>query len=264
MEDFGFSEAFKTGFVLIRRRPVTVAAWGAAFLLIALAPTVIVYLSMRGAGASESEADLVAMLVAPASVIAGLSVVLGGIYRAVLEPDRARFFGLRLGKAELIQLFLGLSLVPVFLIGFVVAAFGLAIAEQTEASWAMAAALLLPFLVWPRFLAAGPMAVAEGRYSLTAAWRLMRGRWLKGLLLSAASAAVVGGIVAAVVLAGSLAGGTIDAAGSASIVISLPFLIVFPLLLCVAAGASLAIFFAPWAEVYRRLSDRAIDAEVFA
>ena len=267
MTDFRFGPAFASGFRLIRRNPLAVGVWGLAYgLMVGLPP----WLAPMAMG--DQPAAVVAMVRGVfilTMLLGAATLVSAAVYRAVLAPETGRFFHLRLGKAELLHLLT----VAVVLLGFILAMVGVALAAYFTLGpsqafrLAGAAASILLLFVSPRVLAAGPITVAEGRFALVRAWRLTRACWRKGLLLALATAATDAIIYSGVVVAAEAVTWTSGAAsvlpGLARLAVLIPMAVAFIALLCFALGASLAIFFAPWATVYRDLTGGEIDVETF-
>ncbi|RDJ00508.1 hypothetical protein DVT68_06870 [Dyella solisilvae] len=121
MADFSISRAIGSGFDLIVRRPGSVLAWSAAYLLIALVPVACVFgymfseLPSLFAGIRHLDPQggpppdffrlqsrmMMANPIMFVTGLAGRALLVGAIYRSILEPDNRRFFALRLGTQEL-------------------------------------------------------------------------------------------------------------------------------------------------------------------
>ncbi|MHA6204933.1 hypothetical protein ACXU4B_10950 [Dyella soli] len=135
MADFSISKAIGSGFSLIARRPGSVIAWSMAYLLVAVVPMALMFgyllselpslfANLRhmdpkvGLSADVFRLQSKMMMANPlvfVSSLAGRALLVGAIYRSVLEPGNRRFFALRFSKQEL---WLALSL---FVYGLIVA-----------------------------------------------------------------------------------------------------------------------------------------------
>jgi hypothetical protein len=128
MATFSIGDALGSGFKVIGKRPLSVLAWGLAYLLLALLPmwAVIVWIAPdffdvfhdaiaqgRVGRAAAATAELPPgfmqmqakmMMLQPVmllSTIVGRTVLMAAVFRAVLEPQNRSFAGLRLGAQEL-------------------------------------------------------------------------------------------------------------------------------------------------------------------
>lgn len=226
------------------------------------------------------------------------ALVFCAIYRAVLKPQDDRGFYLRFGPAELwqglLQVIVGFAIFALVLvaaiplgillgIGFVAAAqSGGAGPGWTIGLIAFAVGLAFFGVLWwlaLRFSLAGPMTFAAGQLRLMESWGMTRGHTLKLFGLSLLQIAMmlllylVMGIVLAVVF--GLGAGAMFAAvgagrledlfsGGVSPAVIVAFGLVGTVVGSVLYGVVMAVTVAPWAEVYRQLSGRAVDAETFA
>src|SRR5205809_7921799 len=119
MASFSVGEAIGAGFRILRRTPWVVVAWGLVYLVLSLPMVFLLgrvmpamidhYQAMaRAAGGKAAavppELPTSAFALQPVtwltSLIAG-AVIVGAIYRAVLEPEARRFAYLRLSRQEL-------------------------------------------------------------------------------------------------------------------------------------------------------------------
>jgi hypothetical protein len=203
MPKISIEAALGAGFSLIRRRPLSVAAWGliyTAFLagqLAMEAPFFIQLLSQFAAGAKNGipQSPDMGMMIQMQGVVYLLDLVGGGIgvvlycavFRAVLHPERGRFAYLRLGAAEGWLFILMIAGV----IGLVVAAMamiipGAIVVAVLAANHAAAASVIVGVLgvigliggaiyLALRFSLVGPMIVEDGKFHLFESWTLTKG-----------------------------------------------------------------------------------------
>lgn len=121
MADFSISKAIGAGFSLVARRPGSAIVWSMAYLLVAIVPMALMFgylLSempslmaslqhmdpQKGPSADMFRLQSRMMMANPLMLVTGLAgraLLVGAIYRSVLEPDNRRFFSLRLGTQEL-------------------------------------------------------------------------------------------------------------------------------------------------------------------
>ncbi|MGH6956611.1 MAG: hypothetical protein ACREEW_08115 [Caulobacteraceae bacterium] len=200
------------GFGLIRRRPLSVLAWGAvlagmqAVTLTLLAPMygeLFGRLAAMGAGGAAAAAaardpavtaqmlrfEALAQLTNLATLFS-MCVVYCGVFRAVLRPEKTRFASLRIGAAELLLALLAVAAVIVFAIGlglgmipFLIVGVLAGLATHSGAAgmglvialYGIAALVLCVYLGL-RFCFVGPMMVDDGRFHLFESWNLTQGR----------------------------------------------------------------------------------------
>ncbi len=207
MADINVGAAIGSGFGLIRRRPVSVLAWGAipalvqiaAFAL--LAPVFIATLSQVSSLATN-DAAATAPPVAQTLLMQGgiqllnlvqllLSAVIScAVWRAVLRPQQPGFAYLRIGAPEMFFLALtfglGIALalammlvaIPAMIVGGILGAItqNVAVGIVVGVAIAMAALILLGVFVGLRFAFVGPMMVADGKFHFGESWTATRGR----------------------------------------------------------------------------------------
>ncbi|HEX7814455.1 hypothetical protein [Dyella sp.] len=119
--DFSISRALGSGFSLLARRPLAPFAWSLAFVLVSVVPMALmfayVFSDMSAFFAGMQHMDPQAgippemlrlqskmMMFNPVMFVTGLAgraLVVGAVYRSVLEPGDRRFFSLRVGMREL-------------------------------------------------------------------------------------------------------------------------------------------------------------------
>lgn len=310
MASFSTSDALASGFRLIGKRPLSVIAWGLVYLVIFVGPVALMLHSVgpallgflqaaaeaarSGAHHEPDRQQMMAFvtqmgLFRPVLFLAGLvsqTLVMGAIFRAVLEPRNRGFFGLRLGAKELwlaLTSFVLAVLLVIFMIVICAAlalvcaliVMGLRAAGAPEGLMAIPIALAviggLVAFVWiaVRFSLTLPMTFADGQFRLFESWALTRGHagqlFVMGFVL--VIVLMVVGVVAQGIVAGVLLGGGFSMAHHLEdfeaflrqtpqqIVATVgPLLAVVVVLLCIVRAALMAIFLAPWAEVYRELT----------
>jgi hypothetical protein len=203
MARIAVGEALEEGFLLIRRRPLSVLAWGAVRTLLvagtfsAMAPfyvTLFAQMANRARAGVTTPPDLSSMMQMQSlswllSLVGGLVGVMiyCAVFRAVLHPDQRRFAYLRLGAAELflavfavgvyiaLFVFILLAVIPVaVIVGISIAAHAGAVGVLVGVAAAIAALVLL-FWVAFRLSMVGPMTVQDGKFHLFDAWALTRG-----------------------------------------------------------------------------------------
>ena len=231
--------------------------------------------------------------------MAAVAIVFNAIYRAVLQPDDDRAFYMRLGAAEawqgLVQFVFGILMAIGIIVVIVVVAilFGSALALSgaggggggTLAGIGVVGGLVVLVLVgvlwWLvlRLCLAGPMTLADRTFRLFESWTLTRGQTLKlfalsllllvvvivlYLVLVLLAAAVLGlgiGGLASLASPGALERMFTDGSGLA---VAIPPIVLFGVALSAIYGLVMTVVVAPWAEVYRQLSGRTVDADTFA
>lgn len=219
MSGISVGAALGEGFGLIRRRPVSVLAWGAILVGVQVAGYLLFapyYLSVFGAlleGATQSGGGALQALASPdMQQVRGLQqlfnfvqlfvtvILYCAVFRAVVHPERSSFAYLRVGAPEFFLAILGVAAFIALVIGLVIVIIPVAIFSgvfigATGQGGGMAAALFILAVVFvamfaavillgPRFAVVGPMMVADGRFHLFESWTLTRGR-LGNLLLVA-------------------------------------------------------------------------------
>lgn len=215
MATFSIGDAVGAGFDVIRRRPVSVLAWGLAYFVLAVLPSAglialvgddFVELFRQAANGSEAEPNVEELMrlnttmtayqpVAFLTALAARAVLTAAVFRAVLEPENRGFFYLRFGKDELWQALISLSLGVLFFIAAMIALFaGGALGaivwfagSLAPAPWSgliqglgIAAVVIAAVvgLVWValRLSLAGPMSFADRTFRLFESWTLTRGQ----------------------------------------------------------------------------------------
>jgi hypothetical protein len=210
MADISVGAAVGAGFGLIRRRPLSVLAWGAVVVglqLIAFALFAPAYLGIyaamfqslaNGSGPLPTEA----MLSPQAQQMQGFlqlfnfaqifvtAVVYCAVFRAVLHPERASFAYLRVGPPEFFLMVLTFAAFIALFVAMLVVLIPLAIiigvTVAVSHGGGAVALILIPMVMLfllivgvflaLRFCFAGPMMVADGKFHLMESWTLTRGR----------------------------------------------------------------------------------------
>ena len=213
------------------------------------------------------------------------------IFRAVIHPEQGRFAYLRVGAAELLValMFIGtlfafgigafiVMLAMVLLVGILVVAHAGFLGGLVGLA-AFIAALVGGVYLALRLSLVGPMLVDDGKFHLTDAWALTRGKvWslfaiaLVVFLIILAGELIIGLILVAVGLGmvSSAAGGLkhlpVFLQQSPQVVFArlAPLLIVMAVVWVPLSGCLLAITGAPWARVYLDLRPKRDIAETFA
>lgn len=292
MRSFSWSRAFGAGFTLIGREPVAILWWALAYFVLALAPQFAIAGAMwpmigqmiqaASEGGQPDSDTLMALqanmplfqLVSIVTSLVTTTVLLSAIYRAVLEPENRRFGYLRLGAQELwvgitvVVLYVALILaiivvaIPFAIVGFVLVR---AVGEWAAVIVALAACALL-FWLMLRFSLATLVAFAERRFDIGASWTLTAGQaWKLFLVMLVISLLVV---VAEMILLGigmaavggvAAASGLMEGMGDPARILShfWPVILVGALVTSLLGAVALAVFVAPFAEVYKELTEEA-------
>lgn len=292
------------GFGLIRRKPLAVLAWGfLQICLVALAITLKapMYAAIVGQALLQAlpsglaRQDLPWMMQAQSMIylvdiasFAVSAVISCAVFRTVLYPEQGRFAYLRLGACELYLAFLilagsfvlgigvAVAMIPILIVIFSLAAFHAGAAVVGVVAGVAAFAGLIYLLL--RVSLVGPMMVEAGKFRLTEAWALTKGK-VAGLLAIAlvlvliimaaelvhelVLLAVV--VVVVAVLAGGLHNLPMLFQQSPQIILGrlAPLLVVMGLIWIPLAGCISAIMSAPWARAYRDLRPPRDIAETF-
>jgi len=300
MGDFSFGDAIGAGFRVIGRKPLAVLIWAAAYLLLVGLPTAVFVAHVIPAMAAAAQAasmhvgrpDPAQFMAWRAGVfgwqpglwllsVVATTLLMGAMFRAVLQPEADRWGYLRLGRQEL---WLGLTylvlLVMAFILMFVLfipMAISIGIVSaigQHGGSQAGGVTLLvvagivgMGAILWVllRLSLALPMSFAEGRFLLYESWDLTRGHALKmfGVYLALAIGLWLFEVACVAAVAGIFWGHVQDAAGWSAMRPSgaidvfrryLPTIIGAGVVGSVVLMAIHAIFVAPLAEIYRELT----------
>ena len=206
---FSSTEVALEGFRLIRRRPVSALVWALAWILLGYG-ALWALLTMATPQLFHEAAALPDLRTQPRAAFAGIiqlelglfrslgpwllwawivgTVLVAGVYRAVIEPRNNGFAYLRLGGDELRLLLLSIILGvlwAVFLFASIAAGAGLFMATsqlvqpaQGLLDVAIVLVLVCLALIIPvRLSLAGPMTFARKRLQILDSWGLTRGRF---------------------------------------------------------------------------------------
>lgn len=229
MAELSIGAAVGSGFELIRRRPLSVLAWGlirVAFIAGVLALMAPFYAALFAQVASAARSgvpatpDLSGMM-----QMQGLSYLISfagyfittvlycAVLRAVLHPDRRRFAYLRIGSAELFLFVIVIGASIALMVSLLVLCIPIAIViALLAATHAAAGAIIVGVLagvalcigliyVALRFSLVAPMVVDDGKFHLFESWTLTKGRTGSLFLLALCLVAI---IVAAEVVLGAV------------------------------------------------------------
>ena len=311
MADFSISKAIGSGFFLIARRPGSVIAWSMAYLLVAVVPMALMFgylLSempalFAGLRHMDPKAGLSAdvfrlqsrmMMANPLMFVTGLAgraLLVGAVYRSILEPDKRRFFSLRFSTQELwlaLALFVYSMVVAFALLGVMLGGgvlgglawlIGSLITDPTAATLTRVVLIggvviaAIGVWVWVAIrLSLGPvMTFAEKEFRLHESWALTKGHAWKLTGLSATLAIIaltIGLTVECVILAIAYSQlGGFDQAHLQAFFPQGQIPNLVPLLVTLApalalglalVGPMFAILVAPLASVYRDLRGRGV------
>ena len=310
MSTFSTSEALGAGFNLIGRKPLAVLAWGLALLLLGVAPMaglmalvlpdMINFFQQATANALthpgvppdpatflpfEARMMMFQPVILLSSVVSR-AVLMGAVFRAVLEPKNDRFAYLRLGTRELWLglLYLVLSILAAILMVAIIMAcaiIGVIVGLTLHASGAapgwialailplVVAAMVVFIAVAVRFSLAPVMTYAENEFRLFESWNLTKGHAWKLFGLAFLLSLIVG--VIAMVVQTVFFGGMFAVVGMSGfdttqlqallrqppqvwMQAAAPWLAVAAVVICFLGAGFMAIFLAPWAVVYQQLT----------
>lgn len=282
MKAFSIESALTAGFRLIRREPLAVLVWGVAYVATYIVSQAVMLGGSFGAFMTQMASNprdafgsmnAAAMsqgfgFIAVGWVIqmAGMFVLYGAIARAELRPDDRRFFYLRLSGRELwlaltslaLTILLGLIVGVVFLIATVTA--GIMSGGDVGSGFAAIVLIGIPvavgaLYVCARFGFAWIIAFDEERFSLFDSWKLTKGQgWRLVLMILGLVVLVIAlgiGIFMVLGILGLVLFGLAKTLGAVGMIIAILAGLLLLALYSVAAGASTAIFAAPWIEAYR-------------
>jgi hypothetical protein len=205
MAEISIGAAVGEGFELIRRKPLSVVAWGLIQILVgglAFALFSPLILASFGELARQAQTGVPSAQALSPNVVQmqslGYLFDLGGvfanavfycaIFRAVIHPEQSRFAYLRVGAAELLVALLFIGTLFAFGIGVFVAMLAmvllvgiLMVAHAGFLGGLVGLAAFIASLVGGVYLVlrlsmVGPMLVDEGKLQFTDAWALTRGK----------------------------------------------------------------------------------------
>jgi hypothetical protein len=227
MGEFSYGQAIGAGFRLIGRHPLALLAWSAVYLIFLILPALafvsyafpLIIAASREMATHPGRPDPAQLMALRGGMfgwqpviwllsIATTTVVMGAMFRAVLEPQSGRWGFLRLGRGEL---WLGLTLLVLAVMTFIMMfvlflplAIGIGVAAAVaQHSGGGVGAGLLVFLfglagvcavLWVllRLSLALPMSFSRGNFLLYESWDLTRGQSGKMFLVYLA---LIGGMV---------------------------------------------------------------------
>lgn len=281
--DFSWSAAALAGFGVLRREPAALLPWSLVGLVFGLADQVLDARVevLRAAGYSGTWVMPVISLVRAIVAVVAMAIFSAAVYRAVLRPRGEARGRMRFGRDEirltLVWLSQGILLLVASLVAVVPAFLLSTLAAKHSAMGAGTITALSILIVWAALLArlslAAPMALAEGRWSGPAAWRMTRGRFWKVL---AVHLPILLGVGLAFNVSTTLYGLVLGAlhidfppaillhSRSLAEVFS-PVRLGLTMITAILGAAAAAIFYAPAAAIYRDLKgDEPVDqAAVF-
>jgi hypothetical protein len=304
MASISYARAVSAGFRVIGRKPWAVLAWAGAYLVLAALPLILImsgvlpdviatyrdaahnlahgvapdaakFLALRSRMAGVQPLILVVQLVSH-------TILMGAIFRAVLEPEASKWGYLRVGRQELM---LGLTTLVYVLVATILAltllvplgiagAVGLTSAQHGNAPGPMAVPLLRLIelagsgaIVWAmlRLSLALPMSFAQRRFVLYDSWSLTRGHAFKLFLVALTLVVLltVCDLIATIGLRTLLIQKLAAAPSWRNLLLGSPVEVarrLTPIMVAIAAVGSLfgmaiyAVIIAPWAEIYRELT----------
>jgi hypothetical protein len=185
--DFSWSGAVLAGFGVLRREPGVLLLWGLVGVVFGLADQVLGVNAeiLRTSGYSGTWVPPLVGLARGVIATVGVAIFSAAVYRAVLRPEGEARGRMRFGTDEvqltLVWLLLGLLLIVLSLVAMVPAyIFSTMFKPSSLLMGIVGTGLALSLLIaWVtlmlRLSMAAPMALAEGRWSVQAAWRMTKG-----------------------------------------------------------------------------------------
>jgi hypothetical protein len=230
MTTFSFGGAVGSGFGVIARNPLAFLVWCAVYMVAALGPVALMVAAMwpqLGALAALAEAEVAPdspaatqqmmtlmgqinalSLLQWVTGVASSALLMGAVFRAVLEPENQRWFFLRFGRQELwlalclvvvgvVAIILAvLATIPVMVTSLVLVAAGPSETLAPGVGLGIAAVVLIVLgaMIWlfVRFSLGLPMSFADSYFRLFESWRLTQGQ--------AAKMALVGVVVSVIAI----------------------------------------------------------------
>lgn len=298
MKTFSFGGAVGSGFGVIARNPLAFLVWCAVYLVVALGPLALMAAAMWpqfSALAALAEAEIAPdspaatrqmttlmgqvnalSLLQWATSLASSALIMGAVFRAVLEPDNRRGFFLRLGRQELwlalclivvgvvAILLVALSTIPIVLTSLVLVAAGPSQTLAPGVGFGIAAIVLIVLgaMVWlfVRFSLGLPMSFADSYFRLFDSWRLTSGHAAKMALVGVAVGVIailvqlaffLGFIFAAVAVLGPTAESDVATLTFAQVS---PILALAAVLMAFVSVFGMVLYSAPLAAIYRQLA----------
>lgn len=298
MKTFSFGGAVGSGFGVIARNPLAFLVWCAVYLVVALGPLALMAAAMWpqfSALAALAEAEIAPdspaatrqmttlmgqvnalSLLQWVTSLASSALIMGAVFRAVLEPDNRHGFFLRLGRQELwlalclivvgvvAILLVALSTIPIVLTSLVLVAAGPSQTLAPGVGFGIAAIVLIVLgaMVWlfVRFSLGLPMSFADSYFRLFDSWRLTSGHAAKMALVGVAVGVIailvqlaffLGFIFAAVAVLGPAAESDVAPLTFAQVS---PILALAAVLMAFVSVFGMVLYSAPLAAIYRQLA----------
>lgn len=304
MTTFSFGGAVGAGFGVIARNPLAFLVWCAVYLVVALGPLALMAATIWpqfGALAALAEAEVdpdspvatqqmmslmgqvnALSLLQWATSLASSALIVGAVFRAVLEPQNRRWFFLRLSRQEfwlalclvvvavVAGLLAALSMFPIMIISLVLVAAGPTQTLTPGVGLGIGAMVLIALgaMLWlfVRFSLGLPMSFAGSYFRLFESWTLTRGHAAKmvlvGVVVSLLATLVqiavfVGFIFAAVAILQPTAEFDVTTLTFAQVA---PILALAAVLMALVSVFGTVLYSAPLAQIYRQLAPDPSDA----
>ena len=298
MTTFSFGGAVGAGFGVIARNPLAFLAWCAVYLVVALGPLALMAATLWPqfsalAALAEAEVDpdspaatqqMMSLmgqinalsLLQWATSLASSALIVGAVFRAVLEPQNRRWFFLRLGRQEfwlalclvvvavVAGLLAALSMFPVMITSLVLVAAGPTQTLTPGVGLGLGAMVLIALgaMLWlfVRFSLGLPMSFAGSYFRLFESWPLTRGHAAKmalvgvvvSLLATLVQLAVFAGFIfAAVAILQPTADFYVTTLTFAQVA---PILALAAVLMALVSVFGTVLYSAPLAQIYRQLA----------
>ena len=298
MKTFSFGGAVGAGFGVIARNPLAFLAWCAVYLVVALGPLALMAATLWPqfsalAALAEAEVDpdspaatqqMMSLmgqinalsLLQWATSLASSALIVGAVFRAVLEPQNRRWFFLRLGRQEfwlalclvvvvvVAGLLAALSMFPVMITSLVLVAAGPTQTLTPGVGLGIGAMVLIALgaMLWlfVRFSLGLPMSFAGSYFRLFESWTLTRGHAAKMVLVGVVvsllatfvqMAVFVGFIFAAVAVLRPTAEFDVTTLTFAQVA---PILALAAVLMALVSVFGTVLYSAPLAQIYRQLA----------
>ena len=298
MTTFSFGGAVGAGFGVIARNPLAFLAWCAVYLVVALGPLALMAATLWPqfsalAALAEAEVDpdspaatqqMMSLmgqvnalsLLQWATSLASSALIVGAVFRAVLEPQNRRWFFLRLGRQEfwlalclvvvlvVAGLLAALSMFPIMITSLVLVAAGPTQTLTPGVGLGLGAMVLIALgaMLWlfVRFSLGLPMSFAGSYFRLFESWTLTRGHAAKMVLVGVVvsllatlvqMAVFVGFIFAAVAVLRPTAEFDVTTLTFAQVA---PILALAAVLMALVSVFGTVLYSAPLAQIYRQLA----------
>lgn len=283
--DFSWSGAMLAGLRVLRREPRVLLPWTLVGFVFGLADQAMEaqVATLRTAGYSGTWVLPLTGLARGVIAMIGVAIFSAAVYRIVLRPEgdgRGRMrFGADEVRLTLIWLLLGLLLVVLSVVAMVPAYIVSTLFKPDSllmglAGTGLALGLLVAWIgLVVRLSMAAPMAVAEGRWSVPAAWRMTRGHAWKILAVHLPILLGVGGVFSVAELVYTMVLNAAHLELGSSVLertvalkqVSEPARLGFALVSAILGAAAAAMLHAPAAFIYRALrgDEPADQAAVF-